>query len=61
MWIDLVLLRYFLHPFYLENNKNQASAVTHESMTVKPLRRFREVTHLCSREVTHLLGNQELN
>lgn len=26
-----------------------------------PLRRFREVTHRCSREVTHLLGNQELN
>jgi hypothetical protein len=25
------------------------------------LRRFREVTHRCSREVTHLLGNQELN
>jgi hypothetical protein len=25
------------------------------------LRRFREVTHPCSREVTHLFGNQELN
>jgi hypothetical protein len=25
------------------------------------LRRFREVTRPCSREVTHLLGNQELN
>jgi type III restriction enzyme len=25
------------------------------------LQRFREVTHRCSREVTHLLGNQELN
>jgi hypothetical protein len=28
---------------------------------LKGLQRFREVTHLCSREVTHLLGKQELN
>jgi len=27
----------------------------------KTLRRFRKITHRCSREVTHLLGNQELN
>jgi hypothetical protein len=32
-----------------------------EHPDVSFLRRFREVTHRCSREVTHLLGNQELN
>ena len=31
------------------------------SIDMYSLRRFREVTRPCSREVTHLLGNQELN
>jgi hypothetical protein len=38
-----------------------APAATADDAAVGFLRRFREVTHLCSREVTHLLGNQELN
>jgi DNA replication protein DnaC len=43
--------------------KDSAWVRNHENIFVlgPTLRRFREVTRPCSREVTHLLGNQELN